>query len=1511
MINSNFTGADGNEYSWLDSDTITDGATSYRVKGFNALETSKVIKDQDDNVRFIQGQQGGKEQTEATQRIAREGEFNNIEDTGEVDKYGRKLINLKDRYGNDLSNTLYRSGLIDVDKYTTEQGLKAEQAGEMEREANISNRYTDIVNEVVTPGPTYLKDTPFLEQAFGAGPVDENSYAQQVIQVIANQRGLNLENDEDLRAATKILDSGSYDKRSVAFEQLEFRNRDRTKEGVAYDQMTTAWNQGWGGLATGLAGFADLSGVLISSPDLADWAERRVRIAKEDLLEQPRLKSMDYRDIDSVLDGFSFITNNMAMSAPYLVALVSGSVLAPVTGGVSLAVAIGSVGGSYAGQVWNDIEGPKGKKEAGLSILAGTIMSALDYAGMKGFMKPGEFLTKSGREAVIQGLINQGKAVNRQQAKKLIEASTRKAIGEVIDGIGDFALMNVRKPNLMLEMAKGSVRGAATEGVTEALQEGTGYLASKSMSEGGLEKNFDADEFKNLLAQSAVAGSSLGSSFGTAGALFREGQNQVLRNDLKKGNLSKLGEYNKIRTEFAPENVESYEFDIDGNVVLDANGNPKMRTTSYGINDIINGNKEGVDSSFYQSRPNANRLKKLMNVNKKLIFGDRVIGSLSETELEGGVNALTTSLADVQRDIAFLNSKITDKTITTNETTLLNSKRAYKNNLLVNKKALIGEQKQRARGIGAITADQARLMEAKLAQMAAAKKAGNTVYDTVKPDSSVAALKLTGDARKVEEKKNRTFWDKLKNFKEYLPKGYRASSTTVFSPALLRKSEWVRKLSSLVGTALGNIYNGVNVSGYEQILRSNMLENLNPKGTLKFFGMADREGNYQRISDMLRAYVAAKNNGTPLTEEMVKYQVQLEDTINRLNLTLQTVYDQEASLEYMDNPLFIAKQVDLKNPQWLNSGSFDWKKVRQNKSEWLSFMKQNAIGPDGKPFLDSELDKLYNKVSNNEDASDFSIVGGTMWKPNEFRQANGQLLSAHPSFEQFSNTDILQNMIRTVDQYSKYIAYTRYFGRGGQDLDYMFEQMKIEPNGLTDIELEELALGVKDIIDAGTGNYNQIINKKLAFWQRKASFFSAFIGLPLSALASVAEFSMLIYQGPNGSTVRRGIVDAIKEMTGIIKNIENMPQDPALADVPSAPKSNKALQRLSVFGLYNDDAVAATRLGMGETDIAQAWWMKQFFKFTLIAPETVVQRALLGSMVAGVTSDRLRILAAIPEGADMNQRQLEVYNQLADMGMDVNAMVDLYKKYSNPLLGALAPGITKFDVMYDEDYSAITDKPLRDEIQSDTDFVKSQMQIAGWYFINERIQNPQAFNRPLIFQDPHYQLFLQFNGFISNFTSVVIPKLWIDYLKNGSPRMKYNTFALIVLMMALAGLSQWLKDYIKFGGSSPYLTDFQLVQRAVMASGVLGSGERILQAGIPLYKSRDESILDRIFGESIGGAPFVRNVTTAGKALGYFAEGDTRRGISNLTKITPGLAPFTPGRKIINQIYHGDKIEPY
>ena len=1449
------TDSTGKEYTWIDSDTIADDKSSYRIRGWNAPETDKWVEDKDGKPRRITGQQGGSDATDATIRLAESGGYNIVVDSGEKDKYGRPLIDLKNEWGSSLANTMYRTGAAKIDKYTTEDQIKSAQIGAMRREFGKYDEFDKIKAEEMAEKPQIMRGTNVAEQVYGPKPIDENQYATQVLYSIAERQGLDLSNDEDVRTAVKILDSGSYDKRSLPYTDTMFRQGDRTLEGVAYGQRGAAWDVGWDSMVAGLYGFAELSGVGLGNDQLKEWGKRNVDLKKEEILQAPRLRNLDYRDIDDLWSGYDFMMNNMAMSAPYLVTLIGGKLAAPLTLGASVPIAYGSVGMSYSGQIWNDIKGPKGRKEAAWSIVGGTAMSVLDVLGMKGLMKPTSFLTKRGKVELVKALMK-SEGVSKAVAKDMVRKASVSAIKESIDGMGNFALAHVAKPSLMKELTKAGLRGGASEGVTEALQESTQYLMSKGLSEGGLEKNFDEDEYKNVLAQSFIAGTSLGTSFGVGAGLIQEGQRQVLINDLKKGDTSKLGTYQKLRNEFQPEKKD------DG--------------TAYGIDDIIDENKANVDSDLNLVQPDFKRIEE---------HKGEAVGVMPTQKIVDEIKKVQDSINAEQQDIDDYNNPDLDKT----GVSRIDIQRAImqaqtridaKRKLITN---LENEKIKRDDGVKPLSQDQFKEI----------KRQKNNIKGKSKTPAS-SKIKELGESREqrvTQERKDASFWGKTVNVAKWLKnKTYKAASVDAFTPYKLRTSKWARKLSSLIGIPLGNIYSGIDVSGYTKILRDSMLQLLQPKRIFQRFKMRDSISNSLAISEMIRAYML-RDKSQPLTGDLLTHQNAIEQTIKDLNITLQGIYDAELEFEMMDNPNFIGKKVDEKSPQWLNFKSFDWKKVRQNREEFLAFMSKNAIGPDGKPYLKSELDVLYNKVSNNENHIARSIVEGNHWKPDEYRQKDGTPLAEHPDFAQFANTDIVHNMIKKIEQDSRYIGYTKYFGRGGQDLDYMFKKME-EEGTLTPEEIEELAHATKNIIDSATGNYNVIESRRLNNFIRKASFFSSLIGLPLSFLASFPEYIMLIYQNPSFKTIKVGIGTAVTEITNMLKKAEQDNRESVSnrgLSVPAENKDPKALDRLAKIGHFDDDAVAATRIGMGETDIAQAWWLKQFFKITLIAPQTTFQRILAASQVTADVSDKLRILNAIPEGAELNQRQLEVRNQLEDIGMDVDAMVALYDRYSE------SP--ERFDVLFQEN----TDDPI---VQRDQQFIEKQMQIASWYYTNLRIQAPQSQNRPLIFQDPRFQLFLQFNGFLSTFTSTVIPRLWVDYMKNGSPRMKYNTFALIVLMMAMAGVSQWLKDYIKFGKSTPYLNDFELVQRALMASGLLGTGERVLQAGLPLYKSKDDSILSRVFGESVGGAPFMRNLATAGKAIKHYANEDWERGTRQATKLIPGLAPITPARNVITDTLH-------
>ena len=180
-MENSFKGADGKTYRWIDADTFTDGEESYRIQGYNAPETGKIVSDEDAGLRFKQGQVGGTETTRAVEQIVAKGGFTNIEDLGYRDSFGRKRVRLTNEMGDDLTNTLYASGAIDVNLFTDEAGIQAARDGALREELRGKRVYDDIVS-------TELGDIQSHPITFKETALNETEYRNAVIQTIADQR---------------------------------------------------------------------------------------------------------------------------------------------------------------------------------------------------------------------------------------------------------------------------------------------------------------------------------------------------------------------------------------------------------------------------------------------------------------------------------------------------------------------------------------------------------------------------------------------------------------------------------------------------------------------------------------------------------------------------------------------------------------------------------------------------------------------------------------------------------------------------------------------------------------------------------------------------------------------------------------------------------------------------------------------------------------------------------------------------------------------------------------------------------------------------------------------------------------------------------------------------------------------------------------------------------------------------------------------------------------------------
>ena len=166
-------------------------------------------------------------------------------------------------------------------------------------------------------------------------------------------------------------------------------------------------------------------------------------------------------------------------------------------------------------------------------------------------------------------------------------------------------------------------------------------------------------------------------------------------------------------------------------------------------------------------------------------------------------------------------------------------------------------------------------------------------------------------------------------------------------------------------------------------------------------------------------------------------------------------------------------------------------------------------------------------------------------------------------------------------------------------------------------------------------------------------------------------------------------------------------------------------------------------------------------------------------------------------------------------------------------------------------------------------------------FVDNALARPTSIDRPLWYSNPHFRLLTQYQGFLSTFTSHIIPKLY-KRAKKTDPTIKYQAFAVAATMMALALIGQEAKDQWKFGTHSPYVdTNLKTAQRGLSASGLLGTGHRLLDYVHPIYTSNpryNETTLDKMgnfFGHTLDefGGPTGGTIKNTQRVVGNLIEG--------------------------------------
>ena len=748
-----------------------------------------------------------------------------------------------------------------------------------------------------------------------------------------------------------------------------------------------------------------------------------------------------------------------------------------------------------------------------------------------------------------------------------------------------------------------------------------------------------------------------------------------------------------------------------------------------------------------------------------------------------------------------------------------------------------------------------------------------------------ASLKERGEAHKYKQSQLGHVDSAIELVKR-VPELFKGAVSTITTADLQARSRTARKIADMFGGNLQRVFSGAN---YENTIehhrtRLNNIAVSDADFYTAHTGRGDPTPSQKNAAsaELERVWKAAidKNgrfdpNKIPESPKKASYVQQ----INSLNAAsdaayqLQKKYNRE--LGYESNYLTKFKA--------LNAGAVNKDRAGFEKLLQEEFKMSTA---DAKGLVESITDKGQSL----DEA--FSVIQGGITPGSH--KGRTLKLSENPKFEKYLEQNIFTNMKEANKQAARFAAHREFVGLDGANISALLDDVHSELGGgpaATDA-VNKMAAQLQNYLDAQSGNYGRAtteLGKSAQRVQKNFMFFTTLAGLPLSAISSFVELGLTsrgITQKDMGQ-----IKNATKEFANTLQGLTRQVGDASIYNIPGTNEyrwGGPELEDKSKVGGksgrgwvkelgFTDTGAAATTVGATEINPWQKEWTDSFFKWNGLQGWTNYTRAVRAGLASDFFTDKINIIQNDRRDVD-NPKSKEA--QLAEeamqnLGFDIDFMVKMKE-----------------------------DKEAGLEVDpKDQELYENYVRDGVFNFINEAVALPQSANRPLIYQDPRFALFTQFQGFMATFTANHIPRMWGEYVKRGSPELRFSAFKTMAMMVALGFLSQHMKDLLKYGwddddefktANNPNLEKAGYIQRGIRASGLLGTGERVLDKFFPLYTGGggSDTLGDWVFSSAASESPALSNAKRLVDAGGDFLQGEGRKGFDKIQKSTPGLGPL-------------------
>lgn len=701
-------------------------------------------------------------------------------------------------------------------------------------------------------------------------------------------------------------------------------------------------------------------------------------------------------------------------------------------------------------------------------------------------------------------------------------------------------------------------------------------------------------------------------------------------------------------------------------------------------------------------------------------------------------------------------------------------------------------------------------------------------------------------------------------------------------------SESYRRMASYVQGTLNKIHGGHDIEG-DQSWKASQPRNI--------------VGNFSHITENYKG-IRNTNKATQAFNadfEKIKKTYLANSERNFKNKT-NTPYDwtQHSSDDIaVFQPLF--KRMDLasdwmrddQNRAWKSGGYNKDDKFKRYQNYLLRYkaMDKNAVEKNEKSFIDklvsnygytpTDAQKLMNKMIDGDqdptvDQDDvFNLMTRGLNPGSSKKRSIG--LSEHPEFKEFFHQDVAHNIHEATSSSARFSTYHDFIGTDNWKLEEMYKKMTDE--GVSQADVDKLAADMETYISAMSGNYKRPKKGTPGYRalgaQQNVLLYSVFTALPLSALSSLVELAM-VSNGLNQSQIfgKSGSLStlAMEFAKGTAESMRRVVDESWSGHKRVNHSTLNAI--IEKVGFNEVETGAATTTGASELSSWKKEWTDRFFRYNGLAELTNRQRAARAGSANDFMMSHMDIIIQNAGNPDTNEVVMSK-TALRNLGMDITRIAQLIDPATK-----------------DIDYNSLTPDQKK--------FWDKQRDMGTYNFINDAIALPGSANRPLFYQDPRLAMFTQFNGFIAVFTAHHIPKMWNEYIKNGSPSMRYNTFAMMTTMIMLGFVSQYLKDLIKYGEATPYLDSHGKLRRAVNSSGLLGTGERLINLMFPVYDRNTNGAVDLVGTTVLDEMPAMSPISRMIKAAGNLHEGKTEQAGYNAARALPIVGPMTSLAKTLS-----------